>query len=75
MKIVYADHAATTKIKEEVLDEMMPYLKEKYGNPSSAYKLGNDNKVVMTTVPASEPKQEKRAQIIEQLREMMNLGV
>lgn len=47
MKIIYADHAATTKIKKEVLDEMMPYLAEKYGNPSSAYKLGHDNKIAI----------------------------
>lgn len=44
MKIVYADHAATTKIRKEVLDSMMPYLTEKFGNPSSAYILGNENK-------------------------------
>ena len=44
MKIIYADHAATTKIRKEVLEEMMPYLEEKYGNPSSAYPLGIDNK-------------------------------
>ena len=44
MKIVYADYAATTKIRKEVLDSMMPYLTEKFGNPSSAYILGNENK-------------------------------
>ena len=44
MKIIYADHAATTKIKPEVLNEMIPYLTDKYGNPSSAYELGIENK-------------------------------
>ena len=44
LKIVYADHAATTKIKKEVLDSMMPYFTEKYGNPSSGYQLGSENK-------------------------------
>lgn len=44
VKIIYADHAATTKMKKEVLDAMMPYLEEKYGNPSSAYILGQENK-------------------------------
>lgn len=44
LKIIYADHAATTKIKNEVLDTMLPYLVGKYGNPSSAYKLGAENK-------------------------------
>ena len=37
MKRVYLDNAATTKIAPEVLDAMLPYLREEYGNPSSAY--------------------------------------
>lgn len=44
MREIYADHAATTKIKREVLESMMPYLEEEFGNPSSAYKLGINNK-------------------------------
>ena len=44
MKNIYVDHAATTKIKKEVLDSMMPYLTEKYGNPSAVYTLGNESK-------------------------------
>lgn len=43
-KIVYMDNAATTKISPEVLDSMMPYLKEGYGNPSSIYSLGRENR-------------------------------
>ena len=39
-KFVYADNAATTRITEEVLQEMMPYLTENYGNASSLYSLG-----------------------------------
>lgn len=41
---IYLDHAATTPLSGNVLDAMMPYLKENYGNPSSAYDLGADNK-------------------------------
>jgi cysteine desulfurase len=41
---VYFDNSATTKISKEVLDEMMPYLTEKYGNPSSIYSLGREAK-------------------------------
>lgn len=41
---IYLDHAATTPLSGKVLDAMMPYLKENYGNPSSAYDLGADNK-------------------------------
>jgi len=43
-KIIYFDHAATTPLKKEVLDEMMPYLTEQYGNPSTIYKLGREAK-------------------------------
>ena len=39
-RIVYADNAATTRITEEVLQAMMPYLTENYGNASSLYSLG-----------------------------------
>lgn len=40
----YFDNAATTKIKPEVLKEMMPYLTEEYGNPSSIYHIGRKTK-------------------------------
>ena len=40
----YFDNAATTKIKPEVLNEMMPYLTEEYGNPSSLYSIGRSAK-------------------------------
>lgn len=44
METRYFDNAATTKISEEVLNEMMPYLKEEYGNPSSIYTIGRKSK-------------------------------
>ena len=44
MKNIYFDHAATTKPKEEVIREMLPYLDERYGNPSATYGLGMQNK-------------------------------
>ena len=40
----YFDNAATTKVKPEVLKEMMPYLTEEYGNPSSIYHIGRKAK-------------------------------
>lgn len=40
MNIKYFDNAATTRIKEAVLEEMFPYLSLEYGNPSSVYGLG-----------------------------------
>lgn len=38
--MIYLDNAATTKISPLVLEEMMPYLKEEYGNPGAVYSLG-----------------------------------
>ena len=44
MKIKYFDNAATTKVKEEVLNEMLPYYSIQYGNPSSLYTIGRYTK-------------------------------
>lgn len=44
---IYMDNAATTSLKKEVLDKMMPYLTESYGNPSSVYSLGSKAKVAV----------------------------
>lgn len=44
---MYLDHAATTYVKKEVLDEMIPYFSENFGNPSSGYKLGKSNKAAI----------------------------
>ena len=44
MNIRYFDNAATTRVKQEVLDEMLPYFKENYGNPSSLYSIGRNSK-------------------------------
>jgi cysteine desulfurase len=43
MKPVYLDNNATTKIAPEVLEEMMPYLTDLYGNPSSMHTFGGQN--------------------------------
>ncbi|MFZ4590721.1 MAG: cysteine desulfurase family protein [Ignavibacteria bacterium] len=43
----YLDNAASTKIDDRVLDAMLPYLKENFGNPSSAHKQGKLLKVLI----------------------------
>ncbi|MBQ8926710.1 MAG: cysteine desulfurase NifS [Oscillospiraceae bacterium] len=40
---IYADHAATTAVSDEVLAAMLPYFQTNYGNPSSIYALGREN--------------------------------
>jgi cysteine desulfurase len=40
MRQVYLDYSATTPVKKEVLEEMLPYFSEKFGNPSSLYGIG-----------------------------------
>ena len=43
MKNIYFDNAATTRIDNKVLEKMLPYLKENYGNASAIYKLGKES--------------------------------
>ena len=38
--MIYLDNAASTQIHDDVLDSMLPYLKEQYGNPSSLHRYG-----------------------------------
>lgn len=44
MDLLYFDNAATTRVKEEVLEEMLPYYFIKYGNASSPYAIGRESK-------------------------------
>ena len=44
MNTIYLDNAATTPVRKEVVDAMLPYLAESYGNPSSVYKIAQANK-------------------------------
>lgn len=46
-KRVYLDHAATTPVRPEVLEEMLPLFREVFGNPSSVYAEGREAKAVI----------------------------
>ena len=62
--MIYLDNAASTQVHEKVVDEMLPYFKEQFGNPSSIHKYGrlasmavqNARKRIATLVNA-EPKE------------------
>ena len=43
-KFIYLDNAATTRTAPEVVDAMLPYFSQFYGNPSSVYSLANESK-------------------------------
>ena len=42
--IIYMDNAATTPVRQEVVDAMIPYLRENFGNPSSLYDIAKTNR-------------------------------
>jgi cysteine desulfurase len=48
-KPIYMDYAATTYVKPEVLEEMLPYFTEHYGNPSSIYSLSRETRKAIDT--------------------------
>ena len=47
-KLIYLDNAATTKTSESVLQAMLPYFTECYGNASSIYSIGTRSKEAIT---------------------------
>ena len=49
-RIIYLDNAATTKTAPEVVQAMLPYFTENYGNPSSIYSLGTESKKAISQV-------------------------
>ncbi len=47
-RMIYLDNAATTAVRPEVLQEMLPYFSEKYGNPSSLYEFAVQSEFAIT---------------------------
>jgi cysteine desulfurase len=53
MNRIYVDNAATTALDDVVLQTMMPYLTEKFGNPSSIYSYGRESRLAIETARKS----------------------
>ena len=51
-RIIYLDHAATTPVKPVVMDAMIPYFTEHFGNPSSIYGIARESKKAIETARA-----------------------
>ena len=47
-RVIYLDHAATTPVSPTVVEAMLPYFTEKFGNPSTIYSLGDQSKQAVT---------------------------
>ena len=59
---VYADNAATTAVSPQVLEAMLPFYKEVYGNPSSLYGLGQEAKAKLEQARDSSQMPGRKAQ-------------
>src|SRR6476660_6368613 len=46
---IYLDNAATTALDKEVLEAMLPYMTEHFGNPSSIYSYGRETRLAIET--------------------------
>ena len=53
MNRIYFDNAATTSLDDDVLQVMMPFLTEKFGNPSSIYSYGRETKIAIESARKS----------------------
>lgn len=53
MQRIYFDNAATTALEPKVLEAMMPYLTEKFGNPSSIYSYGRESRMAVESARKS----------------------
>src|SRR5580704_17205684 len=53
MERIYFDNAATTPLDAQVLEAMMPYLTDKFGNPSSIYSYGRESRMAIESARKS----------------------
>ena len=47
MSTIYLDNAATTKVRDEIVDAMSTIIKNEYGNPSSTHSYGRSSKSIV----------------------------
>ena len=47
MKRAYVDHASATPVKKQVIEAMLPYFDQHFGNPSTVYDMGSEIKQVI----------------------------
>ena len=52
-QLIYMDHAATTPTRQEVVEAMLPYFHERFGNPSSLYSIARESKKVVESARES----------------------
>ena len=50
---IYLDNAATTPLDSEVLEEMLPIMKNGFGNPSSIHSFGRESKIIVESARKS----------------------
>ena len=53
MRQVYLDYSATTPVKEDVLNAMLPYFTDNFGNPSSLHQYGRQARKLSAPSPTS----------------------
>ena len=51
-RLIYLDHSATTPTRPEVLEAMIPFFTEHFGNASSIYRIGRENRKVVDAARA-----------------------
>ena len=61
MRRVYLDHAATTPVRPEVFEAMVPYLTERFGNPSSIHSFGREARMELDKARARGSPHRRRA--------------